>query len=319
MRGQDDVGQALDGCDEAFAVRGRLLREDVDRRAGERAATQRLGKGVEVDDRAARIVDEIGALLHRRDLGLADHVVRGRRLRHVQRDDVAVGEQGLQALDRLGVAMAQAVGVIVIDHAHAHRLGDVGELAADIAVADDAEHLAAHLEGAVGRLVPAALMRRARTVGDPAQQHDDLADGEFGDAAGVGEGRVEDGYAAQAGGVEIDLIGADREAADGEEALGGGEDRLGELGARADAEDMRLLDRLDQLGLVKRLRQAGQVGVAGLLQRGDGGIVDPLEQENAEAVLREGKPVGGEVHGALRWSSDAPARPVGRKAPERPL
>lgn len=155
-----------------------------------------------------------------------------------------------------------------------------------------------------------------------AQQHDDLADGQFGDAAGVGEGRVEDGDAAQASCVEIDLVGADREAADGEETLGGGKDRLGQLGARTDAEDMRLLDRLDQLGLVERLRQAGQVGVAGLLQGSDGGIVDPLEQEDAEAVLRKGKPVGGKVHGALGWSSDAPARLSGgrrRSARYRPV
>ena len=55
---------------------------------------------------------------------------------------------------------------------------------------------------------------------DAAQQHDDLADDEFGDAAGVGERRVEHRNAEPLGRVEIDLVGADAEAADGDQPVG---------------------------------------------------------------------------------------------------
>ena len=95
---------------------------------------------------------------------------------------------------------------------------------ADIAVADDAERLAADLVAAVGRLVPAARHGRRPSAEDPAQQHDDLADHQLGHAAGVGERRVEDRDAAAARGVEVDLVGADREAADRDQPVGGLED-----------------------------------------------------------------------------------------------
>lgn len=159
------------------------------------------------------------------------------------------------------------------------------ELAADIAVADDAERFATDLEGAVGRFVPAAVMGRARAVGNPAQQHHDLADGQLGDAAGVGERRVEHRDALLACRFQIDLVGADREAADSEEPVSGGEDLRRELGARADAEDVHALDLLDQRGAVERLRQALQIAVAGLLHQRDGGIVDTFQQQDLDAVL----------------------------------
>ena len=54
-----------------------------------RPSRKRAGQRIEVDHGAARIVDQIGALLHQRDLARADHVGGRRRLRHVQRDHVA--------------------------------------------------------------------------------------------------------------------------------------------------------------------------------------------------------------------------------------
>ncbi len=59
---------------------------------------------------------------------------------------------------------------------------------------------------------------------DAAQQHDDLGQHQFGDAAGVGERRVEDRNAAVLRGVEIHLVGADAEAADADQARGVFED-----------------------------------------------------------------------------------------------
>ena len=111
---------------------------------------QGIRERVEIDDRAAAVVDEIGAGLHRLDLGAPDHALRRRRFRHMHADDVALRQQFMQARGRLGVAVAKLVGVVVEDDPHAHRFGEIGELRADIAVTDDAERLAPDLV-AVGR------------------------------------------------------------------------------------------------------------------------------------------------------------------------
>ena len=68
VRRQDDVRQALQRRREAVAVRLRLLGEDVDRRAAEVPALQRLGQRRDVDHRAAARVEQAAALLHRREL-----------------------------------------------------------------------------------------------------------------------------------------------------------------------------------------------------------------------------------------------------------
>jgi hypothetical protein len=46
-------------------------------------------------------------------------------------------------------------------------------------------------------------------------QRDDLGDGQFDDATGVGEGRIEDGDAVLGRPRQIDLVGADAEGAHG--------------------------------------------------------------------------------------------------------
>jgi hypothetical protein len=95
-------------------------------------ALQGRRQGIEIDDGAARVVDEDGALLHGRDL--ARRSCPGwPASRHVHGDDVGFGEQLVQAIGRLDVAVAQLVGVVVVDDAHAHRLGDDRELGADVA------------------------------------------------------------------------------------------------------------------------------------------------------------------------------------------
>ena len=88
------LGRPRSGGCEAVAVRLRLLGEDVDRGAGEVAALQRLGERGDVDDRAAARVEQVRALSSSRaSSARADHVLRLRRLRDVQRDEVALGEQ----------------------------------------------------------------------------------------------------------------------------------------------------------------------------------------------------------------------------------
>ena len=193
MGRQDHVGQVAQGADEFIGVAGRLLREDVDRGAEQVAGFQGVGKGVDVDDAAARGVDQVRALLHRLELVRADHVARLRRVGHVQADHVGQGQQLVQGAAGLGVAERQLLLHVEEAHPHAERFGDDGELGADMAVADDAKHLAADLVAVLGRLHPAAFVDDARLVPDPAHQHDDLAHHQFGDAAGVAVRRVEYG------------------------------------------------------------------------------------------------------------------------------
>jgi hypothetical protein len=148
VRREDDVALALELRDEAGPVGLGLLGEDVDGGAADAAFGEREGEGVDVDDGAARGVEEEGPVLHPVDLVGAHHAAGLRRLGDVQGDEVGLGEQGFEAVDGAVVAHRQARGDVVEDDPHAHRLGEHAHLRADVAVAHDAERLAAHLDAA---------------------------------------------------------------------------------------------------------------------------------------------------------------------------
>ena len=71
----------------------RLLGEDVERGAAEVAFTESADERVELDDAAARGVDQQCARFDARDLHRPDQAVRLARERHVQRDDVRARKQ----------------------------------------------------------------------------------------------------------------------------------------------------------------------------------------------------------------------------------
>ena len=104
-------------------------------------------------------------------------------------------EQLVEAADPAGVAVGEPVGGVEEDHPQAEGLGEVAELGADVAVADDAEGPAAHLVAALRRLVPDPGVHLLGLLGQPAGQRDDLADHQLHDAARVGVRRVEGGDA----------------------------------------------------------------------------------------------------------------------------
>ena len=83
----------------------------------------------------------------------------------VQRDHVGLGEQLVEGADPTGVAVGEPVGGVEEDHPEAERLGEVGQLGADVAVADDAERAAAHLVAALRRLVPDAVVHPLGLLG----------------------------------------------------------------------------------------------------------------------------------------------------------
>ena len=252
VRGEQRAGHADERAFEAGTVRLGLAREDVRRHAAQMTATKRLRRRLEIDERSAGVVDEDRPRLHAVDLGGADHALRARRLRHVQRDDVASLEQFVEAADGPRIAERELVVDVEEDDLHAEALGEHRELRADVAVADDAEHAAADLVASRGGLRPQAPMQVRAAVDHAAQQHHDLGEGEFRDAASVAEGAVEDGHAAVRGGVEIDLVRADAEAADRGERRRGGEHRGVELRARSDAEEVGTGDRVGERVALER-------------------------------------------------------------------
>ena len=104
-----------------------------------------------VDEPAAGDVDDERGRLHERELLGADHAGRLGRLRHVDRDEVALLEQLVereQLHAELLRAGARDVGVVG-DDAHAERLQARGDERADAAEADDADGLLEELGAGV--------------------------------------------------------------------------------------------------------------------------------------------------------------------------
>jgi hypothetical protein len=198
----------------------------------------------------------------------------------VQRHDVGLGQQLVERAAATGVAERQLVGRVVEQHRHAERLGQHGQLAADVAVADDAEPPAADLVAADGGLVPPPGVHVVVLDGQPAGQRDDLGQRQLDDAAGVAERRVEDAHPALGGGGQVDLVGADAEGADREQVRSGVEDLGGDRGVGADAEQPHPGQPLGQLAGPERPVQPVDV-VAGVLERPGGVGVDVLEQQGA--------------------------------------
>jgi len=155
-----------------------------------------LAERLVVDDEAAREVEEDAARPHPGELLLAEDAAVAGPPVDVQRHDVALGQQLVQGAAPTRVAQRQPVGGVVEQDPHAERLGEHRQLAADVAVADDAEPAPTHLVAADGGLVPDPSVHVGVLVGQPAGQRDQLGDRELDDAAGVGEGSIEDRDAA---------------------------------------------------------------------------------------------------------------------------
>ena len=107
VRREDDVGQALQRGVEAVGVRLRLFGIDVDGGAGEVAAAERLGERRDDHHRAAARVEQVRALAHRAELVGADHLLRLRRGRNVQRDEVGSASSSSSEAQRAVVAHRQ--------------------------------------------------------------------------------------------------------------------------------------------------------------------------------------------------------------------
>ncbi len=213
MRGDDDVVERQ----QRIVGRGRLLVEDIERRAGDAALDQGAMQRRFVDDRAARGVDQIGRRLHQAELAGADQMAGLRAQGAADRDEVGGLEQRVEIdqLDPEPVGLGPIGLRIAGEMLHVERLQQPERLLADIAEADRADPLAGQAVAHVlGALVPAP------GAGDPVLdeqflrqgQNEGQDDGRDRPAHAVGRDRQHD--AGAGAGLDIDRVVADAEARD---------------------------------------------------------------------------------------------------------
>ena len=196
----------------------RLLREDVERGAGELAGAQRLDERLLVDQLAARGVDQARAVVHLRDrLRRSTTAARLGRERQVQREEVGRREHVSGRLDALDAELAEAVvgdERVVGDDAHAEADRAARDLLADAAEAEHAERLAVELDAAPGLALPAALLQRGVRLRDVARERDQQADRVLGGRDDRRLGRVRDDDPAPRRRLDVDVVDTHAGAAD---------------------------------------------------------------------------------------------------------
>ncbi|KPX97577.1 Uncharacterized protein ALO61_05256 [Pseudomonas savastanoi pv. nerii] len=288
VRGQDHVVQATQRAFEDVVVRAWLDREHVDCSADQVLVLDRVGQGVQFNDCAASRVDQDAALFHRANFFFADHPLGFRGFRHVQGNDIGHAQQLVQAGHLSRVAQWQLGQRVVEVHLHAQAFGQHRQLRTNRAIANDAELLATDFERVGRAFDPAATVAGSVLLRDTAQQQDRLGQHQFCYRAGVGVGRIEHCNTALTRCIEVNLVGADAEAADGNQFLGAIEQLFGQLSAGADTDEVCVGDLFFQFGFRQRLGVVLDAGVAGCLEDVDSGLMDAFEKKELDLALVEG-------------------------------
>ena len=192
-------------------LRRRFLRHDVDCGAAQMSRIQRSDQRLGVDDAAARAVDEHRARAHRGEPAGVDetHGLRGKR--NVQRHDVGVAQQFVQALER-DVEGAGARGRdirIVRDHVHAERFGAMRDVTPDAPKADDAERLPIQLVPDERLAIPEPGLHGRVRARDVAHGRQEQREGLLRRGDRVRAGRVHHDDARSRCGVHVDRVHAD--------------------------------------------------------------------------------------------------------------
>ena len=100
---------------------------------------------------------------------------------------------------------------------------------------------------------------------------------------------------------QVDLVGADAEAADCQQFVRALQGFLGQARAAAQAQQVHAGERAGQRRAVQRSGQAGDVDVTGAREQVDGAVRHPFQQQDSHLVKRRRQPVGerrGVIHGA---------------------
>ena len=171
MRREDHVGERpervrprVELCVEPEPIRARLRWEHVQRGPSEVLGLDCVDQRGDIDDFAARIVEEVRADLHLRQLRGADHPHRLWRLGHVQGDEVGLLEQRVERVDRPRRAEGHDWDDVVENDAHPECLCEHRELRTDVPVAHNPERIAPDLPAALGDFVPHAVVHLHRVV-----------------------------------------------------------------------------------------------------------------------------------------------------------
>ena len=253
VRGEDHLGTA-----EEFVIgRGRLDFENVEGRSGDLARLEPLEEGGFVDQSAARAVDDAHAGFHDFDPRRVHEMFGLGRHRHVQGDEVGLGNgflDGLAELNthRLGLARGE-VG-IVGDHTHAEAHRALREFGADAAHAENGEGLVVELDAGIGlaSFLEASLDDRLVALGDVAGERHHQGEGVLGRGNGVTAGRVHHDDAVFGGDGDVDVVDPDPGASDGAEDAGTGfDDGAGDLHARAHDDAFVVRCVFDEFGLAE--------------------------------------------------------------------
>ena len=236
----------------------------------------------------------------------------------MQGDDVGVLEERLLASRRrmaLGPGLVERRGAAPDDHVHPERLAVAGHHGADLAVAPDAERLAAQADA--DRMgLPLAGPERHHLLRNPTERGDDEPPRQLGRRIRrpPGAGQRAHQHAAPRGGVDVD-VREDTDLADQTQAIETLEQRRPDRRALADQAErlgvgQALGQRLDVLGVIvpDRHRVAGHPGKAG--ERPDR-VLPVVEDRDVHArSLSRGRAVYSEPHvGATRPTEHARSLP----------
>jgi hypothetical protein len=222
-----------------------------------------LHQSGDIDDASTTGVDEVATLLHEGELLLAHHVLSLGKLGNVEGHEVGSLEELGESADLLRDTQGHQRHDVVVDDAHTHGLGQHRQLGANVAVSDYTEGLSTDLPALVADLVPGALVHLVGTVTELSRQHDDLSNDQLRHTARVTKRRVEDGDTVLGGIFEVDLVGADAEAADDNEVLSLAQHPLRKFRLGADSDGVNVTVVLPSALIDKRMRRS--FAAAGIL------------------------------------------------------
>ena len=202
------------------------------------SAKQLLPQRLMINDETAAQVEEQAATPHFGELVGAEQAGVAGSPVHMQRDSLGYLQQFVESFAAPSIAERELVGDVVEVDPHANRLGDDRQLGADVAVTDDAQRSASYLMRTLGRLIPDPGVHLRVLVGQMPCQRDDLGDYEFHDAAGVGEGCIENRDTPAGGSSEVYLVGTNAKGTDRLQVGSGVENGLGHICLGANAQQL---------------------------------------------------------------------------------
>ena len=186
---------------------------DVERAAGESTGVERGDQGGFVDQVAARGVDEVGARLHLRQRPAVDQVLRRVGRGRQADDEIRRREQVVESETAKPSCIDSRMGIVHHD-VDAEGERQLAEIAADLAITDDADRGAPQLATHGSRCLHAGAVLADRRT-DVAAQIDHHADDPFGDRGDETSAGLRDEDAVPIGRAQVDVADVDGAAHEG--------------------------------------------------------------------------------------------------------